>query len=338
MSRKERIYSIAFRRRRSTDDFFYLNDDYCFEEYHVDLGGRYWLADPFLFDHDGKTYVFYEAFDMIRRIGRLGYSIINPDTKTLTPPKIILKRPYHFSWPYIFEHDGEIYILPETGQDWRVKLFRAVKFPDVWTEDEILINDIHSCDSILLGNFTERGGGIRYLITSEEYHNTPNGEIPSCRVKNMLFEFMPGEKLKLKPNGKINPEGIRVAEGDYGIRNAGKVFVSDGKLIRPGQDCRELPGVKTSPYGRGIVLFRIDSIEPYSEKEIFSVSCESIGTHLKPLTGEDIVGLHTYNLSRDFEVVDFVQMKQAPFKTRTLRRLRDKAKVVKRFLVDFFRR
>ena len=322
MSRKEKTYFLAFRKRRGENDFFWLDKDYCFEEYSIDCGGKYWLADPFLFERDGKAYVFYEAYDMIRSIGKLGYSILDPDTKTLTPPKIILERKYHFSWPYIFEHNGEIYIMPETIGDYRVRLFRAVNFPDVWTEDEILINDIYSCDSILL----DGSNGVRYLLTSEEYHNTPDGEYASCRVKNMLFEFMQ-DKLMLKPAGKINPEGKLAAEGDYGIRNAGKAFRAQGMLIRPGQDCKRTPGVAV-PYGRGVVFFKVNSIEPYSEEVLFSISCDNIGDHLKPLSHEKVIGLHTYNFSLHFEVIDFAVMKYVPF---TLRLCRKVLKVIKKF-------
>ena len=316
MKRREKIYSLAFRKRLNNNDFFFIHDDYSFEEYTVDTGGSCWLADPFLFEHGGKVYVFYEAFDMMGRKGRLGYSVLDPDTKTLTPPKIILDRSYHFSWPYIFEQDGEIYIMPETLGDYRVRLFRAVNFPDEWTEDEIIINDIYACDSILLED-----GCRRYLLASETYHNTPDGEYASCRVKNVLFEFSPEVRFALKPTGKINPEGRLVSEGDYGIRNAGKIFRADGKLIRPGQNSRRVEGLELPPYGRGVVLFQIDSINPYSEHEIFAVDCDSITPHLKKKNAEKIIGLHTYNFSEHFEVIDFAFVRPIPLYIRIISKI-----------------
>lgn len=241
-----KMYSIAFRKKNSPNDYFWLDKDYSFEEYEVDTKGRYWLADPFLFEYGGKNYVFYEAYDLWTYKGNIGFSIIDSENKRLTPPEIVLERAYHFSWPYIFEHDGEIYIMPETCKDYKVRLFRAVNFPHEWTEDEILINDICACDSILVHG----SRGEEYLLASDKYcHNTPTGTYPSCFVKNTLFTFKPGAKFQLEPNGKIDPAGKIVAVGDYGIRNAGKVFTAQGMMIRPGQDCTN------GEYGRGIVFF-----------------------------------------------------------------------------------
>lgn len=35
---------------------------------------RYWVADPFVFERDGETYIFAELFDYLRRRGVIGYS------------------------------------------------------------------------------------------------------------------------------------------------------------------------------------------------------------------------------------------------------------------------
>ena len=301
MKHGECMYSLAFRKRNGQEDFFWKDENYCFEEYSADTGSRYWLADPFLLERDGKVYVFYEMYDLIKRKGKLGYSILNPESKTLTPPHAVLERNYHFSWPYVFEQDGEVYIMPETIEDYRIRIFKAVNFPDDWTEHEILINDIHSCDSLMLED-----SGRRYLITSELHHNAPEGKISGCWAKNVIFEFEPDEKFKLKPEGRI------ISEGDYGIRNAGNVFRYGDFLIRPGQDC-----VKT--YGNGLVFFRIKNIEPYAEEEMFTVNPDNIGTHLKKIGAEEILGIHTYNFSKNFEVIDFWTVKKLPLYIRLIR-------------------
>ena len=311
LSNKEvKMYTLAFRKKSSSEDYFWLDKDYCFEEYHVAMTGRYWLADPFLFEYGGKGYVFYEAFDLWTGKGNIGVSTLDPENKTLSVPRIVLSRNYHFSWPNVFEYEGEIYMLPETCEDYRVKLFRAVNFPYEWTEDEILVNDIFSCDSIMLND-----GNKRYLLTSDQYHNTPTGSYPSCYVKNTLFTFNPEGSLTLEPDGKIDPFGKVVARGDYGIRNAGQAFIAQGMLIRPGQDCRY------KQYGRGIVFFRLNSIEPYEEEELFSVDCENISSHIKQDFVKELIGLHTYNTSINWEVIDFAGMRSNPVIARVARKI-----------------
>lgn len=305
-NRESKMYSLAFRKKSDPNDFFWLDKDYTFYQYQVDTE-RYWLADPFLFESDGKTYVFYEAYDLWTGKGALGFSIVDHENRKLTPPEIVLERKYHFSWPYIFEHDGEIYIMPETCGDYRVRLFRAVNFPHEWTEDEIIHNDIFACDSIFL-----QDGEKNYLLASDQYHNTPTGTYPSCFVKNTLFTFKPGGKFQLEPDGKIDPAGKIVASGDYGIRNAGKIFTAQGMKIRPGQDCTN------RQYGRGVVFFRIYSVEPYREEELFRIDCENIGSHLKQNYTAKIIGLHTYNQSQNYEVIDFAGFRSVPISARIM--------------------
>ena len=63
---KEKMYSVGIRRRINALDHFWQHDDYEFIECKIDTcGGRYWFADPFLFERDGITYLFFEAFDLV---------------------------------------------------------------------------------------------------------------------------------------------------------------------------------------------------------------------------------------------------------------------------------
>ena len=50
---KEKMYSVGIRRRINALDHFWQHDDYEFIECKIDTcGGRYWFADPFLFEWD----------------------------------------------------------------------------------------------------------------------------------------------------------------------------------------------------------------------------------------------------------------------------------------------
>ena len=92
---------------------------------------RYWVADPFVFERDGETYIFAELFDYLRRRGVIGYSKLKANG-SFSSWKEIIVEPYHMSYPQIFEHDGEIYIVPETGSGHTLDMYRAVDFPDRW--------------------------------------------------------------------------------------------------------------------------------------------------------------------------------------------------------------
>lgn len=295
----EKMYSIAIRKRKDINDFFWNHDDYLFEELRIDCKNRYWLADPFLFEKGGKDYVFYEAFDLIERKGKIGYSIIGGETSQLSI-HIVLDEPYHLSFPNIFEYEGEIYMMPETCGDYTIKLFKAISFPDRWEEYEVILSDIYACDTIVIQNNNQK-----YLLASEMYREqTPNGNYISCWVKNVCY--------KLNNNLKVEKEGILVAEGDCGIRNAGKAFMHEGKLYRVGQNC------PNKLYGKGLVLFEIESLDPYKEKLLWIKDCEVFNSHIHKLEEYDIIGVHTYNVSEHYEVIDFSQIREWQFATKLI--------------------
>lgn len=285
---KEKLYSVAIRKRLHCEDHFWLHDDYEFHECEIDTyNGRYWFADPFLFERDGKVYLFYEAFDLIEHRGKEGYSILNEDG-TWTKPVIIIDENYHLSFPYIFEYDGNIYLMPEMSADYSLKLYKSVEFPDKWIQADVVLPDVFACDSV----FVEKDSK-RYLLTNEMFHNVPNGQYASCWVKNYIYEMDGLRAIE---------DGVKVAEGDFGIRNAGKTFSSSGKWYRIGQDCRN------RMYGCGMVLFEIESLDPYKERIVNSWSCDELAKHIIRKTADSIVGSHTYNYSEHYEIIDFSSM------------------------------
>lgn len=63
------------------------------------------------------------------------------------------------SYPQIFEHDGEIYIVPETGLGHTLDMYRAVDFPDRWEKSANMAKDVELADTTLF----KRGGNIYAL-------------------------------------------------------------------------------------------------------------------------------------------------------------------------------
>lgn len=310
---KKKMYSLAIRKRLNENDFFWNHSDYEFVECKIDCGSRYWLADPFLFEWGNKVFLFYEAFDLYENKGKIGYSIYNEDEKTFSPPQIIISEKYHMSFPFIFSKGEEIYIMPESCGDYSVHLYRAQSFPKKWERDSIILPDVYACDSVLLEKDNKS-----FIIASEMYHNVPCEQYSSCWVKNRLYKL---------DGFSVKDEGIKVAEGDFGIRNAGKIFIDNGKCFRIGQDCRG------KQYGRGLVLFEIESLEPYSEKEIWHTDFKEIGSHIVRDNRCDILGAHTYNFCSKYEIIDYSRM--APYSKltairRTITMIKNGAKYLSR--------
>lgn len=144
---------------------------------------RYWVADPFVFERDGETYIFAELFDYLRRRGVIGYSKLKANG-SFSSWKEIIVEPYHMSYPQIFEHDGEIYIVPETGLGHTLDMYRAVDFPDRWEKSANMAKDVELADTTLF----KRGGNIYALAC--DMGRTKNSELVLYKV---------GEDMKLCP-------------------------------------------------------------------------------------------------------------------------------------------
>jgi hypothetical protein len=43
-----------------------------------------------------------------------------------------MAAPHHLSYPFIIEHEGQIYMLPEAYESGRLTLYRAKEFPGGW--------------------------------------------------------------------------------------------------------------------------------------------------------------------------------------------------------------
>lgn len=277
----EKYYSVAIRPRLDVGDRFYNHQDFLFQEIKLNSKGKYWIADPFIFEKDEEVYIFYELLNLISGVGKIAYSTIDKNGN-VTDPYIVIHERGHFSFPYIFEHNGEIYIMPETCGRNAAYCYRAVNFPNKWAKERALIQNEFVVDSIF---FDERD--LSRIIGSVQYRNPPEGRVISCWVKNVLFEQ--------KDSGQTQQV---IQEGEYGIRNAGKIFLdSEGKRIRPGQDCSG--GV----YGKGLVFWQLD--DDFHETEIYHIDADAMQSHIRFMGEKKIVGTHTYNASAHYEIIDF---------------------------------
>lgn len=299
---KEKMYSIAYRKRDNKNDFFWNHNNYMFKECNIDCGYRYWLADPFLFEKNGVVYLFYEAYDLIQRRGKIGYSILE-EGKRSSAINIIIEEPHHLSFPFIFEKNGDVFIMPETCEANNIKLYKATDFPYKWEITRTIVKDIFTCDTIMADISIDK----KYLLTSEMYRkNVPNNNYASCWVKNKLFP--------IDKDFGILGQGLLIAEGDYGIRNAGNFVSYNNVIYRVGQNCRG------RLYGRGLVFYEVKSFEPYIETEEFAIDCTDFSDHISRNSKNEIVGVHTYNNSDNYEIIDFSEIRNVQFLTDFMRK------------------
>ncbi|WP_412535201.1 hypothetical protein [Mesorhizobium sp. BAC0120] len=125
--------------------------------------GQRFYADPFVFELDGRVYLFVEEFPYATGRGVISVTELRGDG-TFGRPTSVLQELHHLSYPQVFAHGDDIYMIPESAAARELVLYRAIQFPNVWVRDTILIGDRDINDATLL----ERGGRL-WLIGTERF-------------------------------------------------------------------------------------------------------------------------------------------------------------------------
>lgn len=230
-------------------------------------------ADPFLFDKDGKTYLFFEDYPYAGRKGLISATTLSPDGACEYRPEVVLERPYHLSYPFLFDWQGVTYMMPETGDNGTVELYRAADFPRGWALDRVLLKEGNARDATLL----EHNGKWWMFVTFA----VPGG--PSSDEVSLYCADSPLGPWTAHPRNPIVSD-VRSA------RPAGHIMHHGGELIRPGQD-------SSYCYGYAITLNRIERLTETEYKET------PIG-RVEPTWSPGLAGTHTVNMNDRFEVID----------------------------------
>ena len=108
---------------------------------------RYW-ADPFIVAHENQYHIFIE--EKMYATGRGRIACLTLDKVAICKSRqVVLERPYHLSYPFIFEYHGETYMLPETAQNRTLEIYRCVRFPDQWELANDIDDGIYAVDATL---------------------------------------------------------------------------------------------------------------------------------------------------------------------------------------------
>jgi folate-dependent phosphoribosylglycinamide formyltransferase PurN len=232
----------------------------------------YW-ADPFCLTVHGEEFVFVEGFDKKKKKGVI--ECILPDGSSIQ----VLEEPWHLSYPFIWEENGEIFMIPESAEAGKIYWYRAVNFPEKWERIGVLF-DQTAYDPTL---WQDESG--YWLFVNQQAH-------PACSPFDELFLYH-SESLT-EPRWKAHPLNPIVSDVRRS-RPAGRLFVKDGKLYRPGQDS----GLR---YGYGVKLHEVLqlSLTDYEERPVF---------HLSPQAEDPFLGIHTFNQAGERVYLDFYSRK-----------------------------
>ena len=89
------------------------------------------LADPFMIVREGVYYLFFEILLRGENKGVIGHAV-SADGFDWQYRGVVMKEEFHLAYPHVFEWNGQVYMVPESHDDFSVRLYRAVEFPQRW--------------------------------------------------------------------------------------------------------------------------------------------------------------------------------------------------------------
>ncbi len=105
------------------------------------------LADPFLLEQDGKTYCFVEELSFSDWRGCISaYELVPGHARRIG--KVIVE-PFHMSFPFLFRHGPNVYMVPETSENRDIRVYRCLGTPDRWALEAVLMSGLQAMDTML---------------------------------------------------------------------------------------------------------------------------------------------------------------------------------------------
>jgi hypothetical protein len=235
---RRKLWTIAVYKLKDESEIFELGEHrpfHFFGEKGLRRNAQYQAttADPFLFVHNDRLYLFYEIQTDFG-IGEIWAQSM--DTHGVwTNHGQVLKEDFHLSYPQVFFYDGQIWMIPEAASSGKVWLYTAEAFPYQWRKTRVLIDEPLVDSSLVI-----QQEGLFLLGTT--------------RTNELKIYFSPNLSQEFVSTGWVITNDKSIS------RNAGRPLCIQDVLYRVAQNCQH-------DYGQNISLLQIDqlSFDKYSE-------------------------------------------------------------------------
>ena len=230
------------------------------------------FADPFVIEKNGRTICYVEDYYYKQRKGCItAIELLNKNKYKILGT--VIKESFHMSFPFIFEYQKELYMIPETGEANSIRLYKCVDFPLKWKYQKNILNNVNALDSMIFLHkqkwwllFNVDGASLLYAFYSD---NPLSDNWTPHKLNPLIFDST------IARNG-----GILNINGDSPIR------------VRQKQTFNF--------YGKSLTLSKIVNLTPSSFSE------KNIGQIL-PDFFKNINGCHHIHSNEKFTVYDYVK-------------------------------
>ncbi len=226
------------------------------------------MADPFLWEFQGRQYLLFEELAVGQARGRLGCVELLPDG-SCSEMTILLERRYHLSYPCVVASGGDLFLLPETAGANRIELYQFSRFPDSLELVAMPVEGVALVDTTPV------------CIDSRWYFFTTTRE---PFLETVLFT-----SEKLEGPWSLHPASP-VSTSVRSCRSAGQLFWRDGRLFRLTQDC-------SVRYGYGITISEVTRLTPREFEE-------RPASYIAPSWRPGLLATHTWNENAAYQVID----------------------------------
>ena len=236
---------------------------------------RFW-ADPFILFKNNNYYIFFEELLYLENKGKISYIKIT-EKGQVSKSQTVIEELHHLSYPFIFESENKLFMVPESSENRSVDLYECVKFPKKWVKKCTILENIQAVDSTI---FKFKSKFWLFCCVKNYYNNEFNEDL------HLYFSD------KIDGNWISHPKNPIVSDVRY-ARPAGGIYIENDKIYRPSQN-------GANNYGYGI---QINEIIKISETEYEEINIQSIN----PNWNKNIVGLHTINFKENLTVIDAIK-------------------------------
>lgn len=199
------------------------------------------VADPFMIRNESGWWMFFEILNRRTRRGEIGLAA-SLDGFNWEYRRVVLKEPFHLSYPLVFEWEGHHYMIPETKATRTVRLYRAREFPFEWEFIETLASGRPFADA------TPFRHGDRWWMFTETSGALPFGELRLYGSDDLLHGWSEHPASPLRVDDPVSS------------RPGGRVIEEGGQLLRFSQNC-------ATRYGLDVRAFQIEVLTPTDYRE-----------------------------------------------------------------------
>jgi hypothetical protein len=241
---------------------------------------NHFFADPFVSKYHNRNIVFFEDFDLTKNKACISALEINSD-KSYELLGTVLEENFHLSYPYVFKHENNLFMCPESHKNNDIRLYKCKEYPMKWEFQKVLIKNVCAGDTnIFFHNekwwlFTN----IDSSDLSQYVGNEHDSELHIYYADNLYSDQW--------RRHKGNPV---IFDSNY-ARNGGKIVNQDGILYRVYQTH------DFNNYGKGFGVTKITKLtaEDFEEVKLFQI---------EPNFYKDITGTHHFSFENNLAVFD----------------------------------